>query len=589
MKCTQFLIFEACTQCNLARRHGMCPTLDHRRYASLPHDQPLSDEQIVEVATRMYREFGFQGLIGWHYYNEPLVAGKRVAALMRRIRENVPESRFVLWTNGTVAPADPEDLKLFEKAFVTDYSRLGDRPRQLPLLQSKINDVQVIPVRFDQRRQGGVRADNARCLRPFTEFIVDYYGNVHLCCYDWQGSATVGNLRTESLDQVVARWQEWRRKIVLPSGMALDAPAACRSCWMRSQSLDPLDARGVQAAQEYLEQTEKSTDGSQDAGGVPSWGQLSLAYKPMGVMHAAVKKQPFKLLACVGTWHDADIIGATVRNCLAQGCDEVFIIDNDSPDDTVAVAREAGAKIADVYHTDFYLEAIRLHRMNSFMEMATREQIANDGIWWLTIDADEFVQGPNQLTLREYLVQLAPWYNIVGVHAFDHYPTTSPQYLVGKHPADFQPYGMLRDRCGHGRGYWKHPLLFYPKGTAFGVCQSRGMHSPFRLDGWPQLLAPEEALLMHHVPFREKEATFQRLRALCEASADGTYRSMQDDKDIGVQGASRRYQHLEAIYSQQWEKIEIPHDQAWQGDERPKIAHWSEFLSPEQYEPRRWY
>jgi hypothetical protein len=261
MKCTQFLIFEACSQCNLAMRHGRCPTSDRRRYAALPHDEPCSDEEVVEVATRMYQEFGFQGLIGWHYYNEPMVAWKRVKSLMGQIRDRVPESRFVLWTNGTVASGDVDDLKLFEKAFVTDYSRMGDPPRKLPILRSKIPEVHVAEARFDQRRQGGVRTDNARCLRPFTEFIVDYYGNVHLCCYEWQGVSSVGNIRTESLDKIVTRWRECRERIVAPTGMAPDAPTACRTCWMRSEAVDSLDARGVQAAVDYLQAAQKATEG----------------------------------------------------------------------------------------------------------------------------------------------------------------------------------------------------------------------------------------------------------------------------------------------------------------------------------------
>jgi hypothetical protein len=48
------------------------------------------------------------------------------------------------------------------------------------------------------------------------------------------------------------------------------------------------------------------------------------------------------LYAIVVTWMEADVIAATVANALAQGCDRVLLVDNDSPDDTVARAVAAG-------------------------------------------------------------------------------------------------------------------------------------------------------------------------------------------------------------------------------------------------------
>ena len=51
---------------------------------------------------------------------------------------------------------------------------------------------------------------------------------------------------------------------------------------------------------------------------------------------------PVRLFGLVGTWFEADIIEATVRNAFAQGCERVFIIDNESPDDTVERAVAAG-------------------------------------------------------------------------------------------------------------------------------------------------------------------------------------------------------------------------------------------------------
>ena len=59
----------------------------------------------------------------------------------------------------------------------------------------------------------------------------------------------------------------------------------------------------------------------------------------------------FGLYAIVVTWMEADVIAATVRNAFAQGCERVLLVDNDSPDDTVAKAEAAGAELARSFST----------------------------------------------------------------------------------------------------------------------------------------------------------------------------------------------------------------------------------------------
>jgi hypothetical protein len=39
----------------------------------------------------------------------------------------------------------------------------------------------------------------------------------------------------------------------------------------------------------------------------------------------------FKLFAVVGAWMEEDVIEATVRNAFTQGCERVFLVDNESP------------------------------------------------------------------------------------------------------------------------------------------------------------------------------------------------------------------------------------------------------------------
>ena len=62
----------------------------------------------------------------------------------------------------------------------------------------------------------------------------------------------------------------------------------------------------------------------------------------------------FTFCAIVKTWMDQDVIEATVRNAISQGADAVYVVDNGSTDDTVAIAEATGANVAEIYQTDVF-------------------------------------------------------------------------------------------------------------------------------------------------------------------------------------------------------------------------------------------
>ena len=54
------------------------------------------------------------------------------------------------------------------------------------------------------------------------------------------------------------------------------------------------------------------------------------------------------------------MIEATVKNAFTQGCDRVFLVDNNSPDGTVQQAIAAGAEIAGSFSTPNYDELLKV-------------------------------------------------------------------------------------------------------------------------------------------------------------------------------------------------------------------------------------
>lgn len=235
MKLTQYLIFEVCKTCNLGKVHGPCPNQHPDRFRHIGSDKTVSDAKVVDIAKEMHEVHGFRGRIGWHYYNEPLMAEARMWRLMDAIDSAVPAARYTLWTNGTRWPKTPDNLKRFEEVHLTDY-RLPEYPVNLDAWKETVPHVNVHHWPLDGRVAATIEPLHHPCRRMYTEFIVDYYGNVHLCCYDWRGLGSPGSVHTHSVAALVEQWQAIRASI---SGHAMtpDAPEACLKCGMRSSGI----------------------------------------------------------------------------------------------------------------------------------------------------------------------------------------------------------------------------------------------------------------------------------------------------------------------------------------------------------------
>lgn len=237
MRHLQFLIFELAPRCGLASRHALCPVRDPRRWRDLDTRRRLDDDTIVECARRAYAELGFRGLVGFHFYNEPLESKARMLRLIRRIREAVPASRFVLWTNGVLVEPPASDLSTFDQIWVSNYES-----RDFSFLRSVTRKLVVIDPHLDGRRDLPANPSRRPCYRPYVELIVDAFGNTHVCSIDWQGRASPGNVHAIDFEILVERHVAIRDSIGRWR-MRADAPAACLACDHRYDSIDALDEK----------------------------------------------------------------------------------------------------------------------------------------------------------------------------------------------------------------------------------------------------------------------------------------------------------------------------------------------------------
>jgi hypothetical protein len=220
LKDTQFLIFEIGSECNLAHCHPKCPVKQRKR-----EGRPLDDYTIIRHVEDAYTRFGFKGLVGWHYYNEPMMQIDRVLGLMEKIRVLVPTSRFVLWTNGTIISEDPR-MKLFGQVHVSDYFNQRD---SLIEAYKGIVSLDVFTPNFDNRLDDVCINSDVHCFRPYVELVFDNFGEAHMCCQDWKGEINVGNLWRNDFGAILERRNQIISQ-VCGDTMTADAPERCLKC-----------------------------------------------------------------------------------------------------------------------------------------------------------------------------------------------------------------------------------------------------------------------------------------------------------------------------------------------------------------------
>ena len=292
---------------------------------------------------------------------------------------------------------------------------------------------------------------------------------------------------------------------------------------------------------------------------------------------------PVRLFAIVATWCEGDVIEATVHNAFAQGCERVFIVDNESPDDTVKRAEAAGAEIARVYHTDYYDESRRIAEVNGVIN-AVSSAVGADHVWWLLSDADEFVHGPAGLRVVDYLAGLDRRFRVVGARVFEHFPTSEPANVTDRHPLDYQPLCQEVRMAWCSLRHWKHPLIRWDRsGPDVGL--DNGFHrvrAPFRVE------EPREGAFMHHFQYRNRAETAERLRRLCEAPEDGVIRSAMDDaRQRGESAGRRRWATFDYVYSQDWAHVERQTPRGSRPGVNPRP--WTSLVSPADASVARWY
>ena len=220
------------------------------------------------------------------------------------------------------------------------------------------------------------------------------------------------------------------------------------------------------------------------------------------------------LNAVMCVWNEEDIIESAVKHAFAQGCANVFIVNNDSSDKTVDIAIRAGAQVAAAFKTPYFDEDKKVAHLNAVVDYIN-SITQDERIWWLYLDDDEFPNFDNNLTILEMLKSIDS--SIKAIHGFmyDHRPTHYPYHILGYHPIDCMPLCTV-SKVG------KVPLLRYDKGMPH-LWSISGAHD-FITHGH-SIQVMKDAIHVHHFPYRDIATTLARSRRIIHKTDDGVSRA----------------------------------------------------------------
>lgn len=203
------LSFELSPTCNMACQHPFCPVNDPLRYPKHESRTPCSDDAIINFSKAMYAK-GFNGFIAFHYYSDPLMDLPRLLNIVSLIRTFKPYAKFIVWTNGLLLNEDSRNWIPFINEVIITMHNPGDRPR-IEEITKGLTNIRIQDNQYDNRlgiydctviNKGG-------CSRPSRiELPINYYGNVRLCCSEFRGTVSIGNIQLEEPDAVINNFEE---------------------------------------------------------------------------------------------------------------------------------------------------------------------------------------------------------------------------------------------------------------------------------------------------------------------------------------------------------------------------------------------
>lgn len=197
--------------CNL--RCSYCPNSTH----PIKDGTKLMDENLFYKIINELKDLNWCGEIQPHFFGEPLL-DKRFLRLMTYAKKQLPESKILLFSNGTKLTLDLYKKLIeipIEHFFITEHVKGIPRNIQKILDWNEKNDTTTkftytrYPFKINNR--GGLiklpktGKDMVTCFWPTHNITINYKGDLIICCNDYLNQIKIGNVNNKKLYDI---WNE---------------------------------------------------------------------------------------------------------------------------------------------------------------------------------------------------------------------------------------------------------------------------------------------------------------------------------------------------------------------------------------------
>jgi len=221
---TESVVLELSGFCNLAYVHAKCP-------ASLCTASPVMlDTALIIAVLDDLAKHDYCGILCPSVYNEPLL-DPRLFLVVEYAKRLMPQVTINIWTNGlllTRGLAEELHRAGVSKFFMSPYGALVEtlimRFEDLPYVEFTSGVLDDRLGIYDSQAGAAGRPCNA----PLRQLVVTRYGDLALCCMDWQYTKTFGSLRDAPLSVLANKDEVWKTYHKLIAGVRDSSP--CNRC-----------------------------------------------------------------------------------------------------------------------------------------------------------------------------------------------------------------------------------------------------------------------------------------------------------------------------------------------------------------------
>lgn len=208
---TNSICIELSNLCQYSWLHKKCPL--HLQMVSpwRVKEPKILDAGVVYGVLWTLGKFRYDKTIYFHQHNEPLI-DPRLFMFIARARAECPEAQIIIETNGHyLTPSLAQELveQGVTRIVVTLYGSRKDIDAKNEYYLAEYQSLLVDCVSrggLDSRLEAYTRpyADlEIACPAPLDQVVITRNATVGLCCMDWEYRYTFGNLKDQTLDEIL--------------------------------------------------------------------------------------------------------------------------------------------------------------------------------------------------------------------------------------------------------------------------------------------------------------------------------------------------------------------------------------------------